>query len=79
MSRNVLKEVKDKLAIDGWVFRVDTFGRVPEPEEGDDHKFVEIDYTFDGWERRVGCWEQRSFVILPEPLSKPQIDKRDCM
>jgi hypothetical protein len=66
VSRDVLREVKEKLSTDGWVFRVDTFGNVQDPEEGDDHKYVEIDYTFDGWDRRVNRWEQRSFVVLPE-------------
>jgi predicted RNase H-like HicB family nuclease len=67
VGRDVLTEVREKLAVDGWVFRVDTFGDIPDPEPGDDHKFVSITYTFDGWEQRTTEWEQRSFVVLPEP------------
>jgi len=65
VSRDVLQEVREKLASDGWVFRVDSFESVQDPEEGDDYKFLEIDYTFNG-ERKIGRWGQRSFVVLPE-------------
>jgi hypothetical protein len=71
VGHDVLAEVREKLAVDGWVFRVDTFGDVPDPEPGDDHKFVSITYTFDGWGTRTTEWAQRSFVVLPGHATLP--------
>lgn len=64
--QDVLSEVRNQVLGDGLVFRVGTFGSVQDPEDGDDNKFVEIDYTFNGWQRRTGTWKQRDFVVLPE-------------